>query len=354
LCPQVQGKEADMTAHSDRPHRRQAAPLWCALAALALGAAACESPSTSNAASPGSSPPSIDSATVQVVKNVSPSVVLIQTPDGLGSGEIYDTNGDIVTNAHVVGTATTFVVTTSAGKQLDGKLVGSFPPDDIAVIRVNGTGLKPAKFGDSSKLEVGESALAIGNPLGLEGSVTSGIISALGRVVSEGPGGGTLPDAIQTSAAINPGNSGGALVDLASEVVGIPTLAALSPGSSAPAPGIGFAISSNRARLIADQLVQTGRVTNSQRAYLGIQSGATSGGDGVLVLQVVPGGPAARAGIQPGSLIVSVAGKPTTTPTQLAEVLATLSPGQTVPVVIVPPNSTAKTTVNVTLGELPG
>jgi len=222
------------------------------------------------------------------------------------------------------------------------------------VIKVDGAGLKPATFGDSSKLEPGQSVLAIGNPLGLEGSVTSGIVSALGRVVSEGPGGGTLPDAIQTSAAINPGNSGGALVDLNSEVIGIPTLAALSPGTQAPAPGIGFAISSNRAKVIADQLVATGHVTNSERAYLGIQTGTTSGGEGVLVLQVTPGGPAAQAGIQVGSLITSVAGKPTPTPTDLSEVLATQKPGQTVPVVLLPPNSGTKTTVNVTLGELPG
>jgi S1-C subfamily serine protease len=327
-----------------------------ALSAIAL-AAACSTGSASNSTtgSTSSSSTSESSTTIGVVKTVSPSVVLIQTPEGsLGSGEIYDTKGDIVTNAHVVGSATQFVVTVSSGKQLEGTLVGSFPPDDLAVIKVNGSGLTPAKFGDSSKLEPGEAVLAIGNPLGLEGSVTSGIVSALGRVVSEGPGGGTLPDAIQTSAAINPGNSGGALVDLNSEVIGIPTLAALSPGTQAPAPGIGFAISSNRAKMIADQLVATGHVANSDRAYLGISTGATSGGQGVLVLQVQPGGPAAQAGIQVGSLITSVAGKPTPTPTDLAEVLATLKPGQTVPVVLLPPDSSTKTTVNVRLGELPG
>jgi S1-C subfamily serine protease len=325
------------------------------LSAIAL-AAACSTGTTSNTSTGSTSSGSSESSTtINVVKTVSPSVVLIQTPDGgLGSGEIYDTKGDIVTNAHVVGSATTFVVSTSAGKQLEATLVGSFPPDDVAVIKVDGTGLTPAKFGDSSRLQTGEAVLAIGNPLGLEGSVTSGIVSALGRVVSEGPGGGTLPDAIQTSAAINPGNSGGALVDLNSEVIGIPTLAALSPGTQAPAPGIGFAISSNRAKVIADQLVATGHVTNSERAYLGIGTGATSGGEGVLVLQVAPGGPAAQAGIQVGSLITSVAGKPTPTPTALSEVLATLKPGQTVPVTIVPPNASTKTTVNVTLGELPG
>jgi len=326
------------------------------LTAIALGAA-CSTGGTSNSSTSGSGSTSsadVNSLPIDVVKTVSPSVVLIQTPDGLGSGEVYDTKGDIVTNAHVVGSATTFVVTTYSGKQLPGTLVGTFPPDDLAVIKVDGNGLKPAKFGDSAKLQVGEAVLAIGNPLGLEGSVTSGIVSALGRVVSEGPGGGTLPDAVQTSAAINPGNSGGALVDLNSEVIGIPTLAALSPGTQAPAPGIGFAISSNRAKVIADQLVANGKVTNSGRAYLGIQTGATSGGEGVLVLSVQPAGSAARAGITPGTLIVSVAGKPTPTPTDLAEVLATLSPGQTVPVVVIPPNSTSKTTVQVTLGELPG
>jgi putative serine protease PepD len=350
-----------MTQQGDRDdvHGRALAPIgWMlsALAAAALVAAACQSSggSGSTAATAGSSTTAAaDSATVEVVKAVGPSVVLIQTPDGLGSGEVYDGNGDIVTNAHVVGPAATFVVTTSAGKRLDGTLVGSFPPDDLAVIHVNGAGLKPARFGDSSKLQAGESVLAIGNPLGLEGSVTSGIVSALGRVVSEGAGGGTLPDAIQTSAPINPGNSGGALVNMSSEVVGIPTLAALSPGTQAPAPGIGFAISSNRAKVIVDQLVRSGRVTNSGRAYLGVQSGSTSGGQGALVVQVVPGGPAAQAGITAGSLIASVAGKPTQTASELAEVLATLQPGQTVPVAVVRPDGSSAT-VNVTLGQLPG
>jgi S1-C subfamily serine protease len=323
--------------------------------------AACQSSTGSQTGSSGSTanPSAADTqaanaTTVSVVKAVSPSVVLIQAGDSLGSGEVYDDKGDIVTNAHVVGSATSFVVTTSAGKRLEASLVGSFPPDDLAVIKVNGAGAPPpVKFGDSSKLQVGEFALAIGNPLGLEGSVTSGIISALGRVVSEGPGGGTLPDAIQTSAPINPGNSGGALVDLSAEVIGIPTLAALSPGTQAPAPGIGFAISSNRAKVIADQLVQYGRVVDSHRAYLGIQSGNTTGGQGTLVVSVVPGGPAAKAGIPPGSLITSVAGKPTPTSSDLAEVLATLQPGQTVKVEIVRPDG-SKATVDVTLGQLPG
>jgi S1-C subfamily serine protease len=289
-----------------------------------------------------------------VFATVGPSVVLIETSGGLGSGEVYDSNGDIVTNAHVVGSERSFRVTTSSGKQLAGTLVGSFPPDDVAVIKVDGAGLKPVTWGDSSKLKVGQPVMAIGNPLGLEGSATSGVVSALGRVVDEGQGGGTLPDAIQTSAAINPGNSGGALVDLESQVIGIPTLAALSPGSQgAQAPGIAFAISSNRAKLMADQLIKSGTVTNSHRAFLGIQAGDTTGGKGVVVISTEPGGPAARAGISEGDVITAVNGQPTPNTSALSTVLAGLSPGQTVPVTIVRPDGSSGT-VSVSLGQLPG
>jgi putative serine protease PepD len=349
-------------APAERAFRRSGARLAGVAAALgALVLTACSSQSAAPSAQQASSSPgatsqtaaSLNAAYTSVVKAVSPSVVLIRTGQGLGSGEVYDNNGDIVTNAHVVGSATAFRVTTSNGKELPGTLVGSYPPDDIAVIRVNGSGLKPATFGDSSKLQVGQPVVAIGNPLGLQGSVTNGVVSALGRVVSEGQGGGTLPDAIQTSAEINPGNSGGALVDLSSQVIGIPTLAALSPeGQGAAAPGIGFAISSNRAKLIADQLVQNGKVTNSHRAYLGVQAGNTSDGQGALAASVQPGGPAARAGIGDGDLITSVNGKPTAGTNALATVLAGLTPGQTVQVAITRPNG-GKTTVSVTLGELP-
>ena len=323
------------------------------LTACVSSLSASSSPASSTTTASSAIAADLDAAYTTVVKNVSPSVVLIETGSGLGSGEVYDNKGDIVTNAHVVSNATDFRVTTSTGKQLPGTLVGSFPPDDIAVIKVNGNGLKPAKFGDSSKLQVGQIVMAIGNPLGLQGSVTSGIVSALGRIVSEGRGGGTLPDAIQTSAEINPGNSGGALVDLQSEVVGIPTLAALSPVSqNAPAPGIGFAISSNRAKVIADQLVRNGKVTNSRRAYLGIQVG-NAGGQGTLVIAVEPGGPAVKAGISRGDTITAVDGKPTPTTGELAKVLAGLNPGQKVKVDVVRSDG-SRATVNLTLGQLPG
>jgi putative serine protease PepD len=287
---------------------------------------------------------------VRVVDSVSPAVVQIQTAAGLGSGVVYDGKGNIITNAHVVGTFKTFKVTLAHGTY-DGTLVGSFPADDLAVVRVKGTTPRPATFGDSSKLDVGDFALAIGNPLGLRSSVTEGIVSSLGRTVSEGNG-AVISSAIQTSAAINPGNSGGALVDLQGRVIGIPTLAALDPQlGGAQAPGIGFAIPSNVAKRIADQLIATGHVVKSGRAYLGVRV-ATIVGGGVLVSAIVPGGPAAKAGLKPGDVVLEVDGKPTPTADVLVSVLADLRPGQQVPVKLV--RHGKEITVRVTLGELRG
>jgi hypothetical protein len=165
---------------------------------------------------------------VQVVKQVGPSVVLIQTSQGLGSGIVFDADGNVVTNAHVVEGADSFQVTLADGKQYPARVVGSFAADDLAVLHIDAGGLHPAGFADSSQLAVGDVALAIGNPLGLQSSVTEGIVSALGRTVNE-DNGVALPNVIQTSAPINPGNSGGALVDLQGQVIGIPTLAATDP-----------------------------------------------------------------------------------------------------------------------------
>jgi S1-C subfamily serine protease len=194
--------------------------------------------------------------------------------------------------------------------------------------------------------------MAVGNPLGLQSSITEGIVSALGRTVPE-PGGAALPNLVQTSAAINPGNSGGALVDLHGNVIGIPTLAATDPTLGGVAPGIGFAIPSNTASDIATQFVQNGKVVSSHRAYLGTRTGSVQAAPGVLVFSVDPGGPAAKAGIKPGDLITAVDGKPTPDPAVLAIVLAQLSPGQTVKVKVVHSDG-ATAEVDVTLGELPG
>jgi putative serine protease PepD len=287
---------------------------------------------------------------IRVVDAISPAVVQIQTADGLGSGVVFNGKGDIVTNAHVVGNFKTFKITLANGT-FDGTLVGTFPADDLAVVHVKGATPHPASFADSSKLEVGEFALAIGNPLGLRSSVTEGIVSSLGRTVSEGNG-AVISSAIQTSAAINPGNSGGALVDLHGQVIGIPTLAALDPQlGGAQAPGIGFAIPSNVAKRIADQLIANGRVVRSGRAYLGVRV-ATIVGGGVLVSAIVPGGPAAKAGIKQGDIILAIDGKPTPTADVLVSVLANLHPGQKVPVKL--RRHGKEVTVTVTLGELTG
>jgi putative serine protease PepD len=220
------------------------------------------------------------------------------------------------------------------------------------VIRLSGANPHPATFADSSKVQVGDIVLAIGNPLGLRSSVTQGIVSSAGRTVSEGNG-VVLPSVIQTSAEINPGNSGGALVDIEGAVVGIPTLAAIDPEfGETPAPGIGFAIPSNTARNFATKLIASGSVAPTGRAYLGVAITTILTG-GVLVQSVQPGGPAAKAGIKPGEVIVSVAGQQTPSADVLTSVLATLRPGQTVPVQVLAPSGQVST-VQVKLGSQPG
>ncbi|MEA2200509.1 MAG: hypothetical protein QOI89_1105 [Solirubrobacteraceae bacterium] len=287
-----------------------------------------------------------------VVKTVSPEVVQIQTNTGLGSGVVFDGKGDIVTNAHVVTGAQKLSVTLSTGATHPASIVGIYPQNDIAVIRLSGAKPHPATFADSSKVQVGDIVLAIGNPLGLRSSVTQGIVSSAGRTVSEGNG-VVLPSVIQTSAEINPGNSGGALVDLEGAVVGIPTLAAIDPEfGETPAPGIGFAIPSNTARNFATKLIASGSVAPTGRAYLGVAITTILTG-GVLVQSVQPGGPAAKAGIKPGEVIVSVAGQQTPSADVLTSVLATLRPGQTVPVQVLAPSGQVST-VQVKLGSQPG
>ena len=341
------------------PSRRQLAwlaPLAAAIVAGGIVAALSFGGSThpsAVAAAPlaGRQAHSFQSDLVSVVRALSPSVVQIEDSIGLGSGVVLDGEGNIVTNAHVVGTAKRFTVTTSSGRSYPAKRVGSFPPDDLAVVKVSGASLKPARFADSGKLQVGDIALAIGNPLGLRSSVTEGIVSAIRGPVPEGNG-NTLASVVQTSAAINPGNSGGALADLNGRVIGVPTLAATDPELGGSAPGIGFAIPSNIVRDIAAQLVKYGKVVDSHRAYLGIRVGDT-GGQGVYVGAVTPNGPAAKAGIHPGDVIVSVKGKPTPATDVLSTVLATLKPGKTVTVVVRHQDG-KKATLSVTLGTYPG
>ncbi|HTW00464.1 MAG TPA: trypsin-like peptidase domain-containing protein [Streptosporangiaceae bacterium] len=297
-----------------------------------------------------------------IVRQVRPSVVQIRTTEGLGSGVILDDLGNIVTNAHVAGNATTFTVQLADDtKPRTAELVGTYPAGDIAVIRADGlSGLRPASFGDSNKAQVGDAVLAVGNPLGLSSSVTDGIVSATGRTVSEpaseGSSGTVLADAIQTSAPINPGNSGGALVNASGQVIGIPTLAAAGSAGGAQAQGIGFAIPSNTARDIATQLIRSGHVTSTGRAAIGVQVATVTGTDGRAggagIVAVTGGGPAERAGLRAGDAITAIGDSPTPDTAALAEALADRDPGQDVAVSVVRDGRTM--TVHVTLGELPG
>jgi len=298
----------------------------------------------------------------QVVHTTLPSIVEIVSPSGLGSGVIFDNNGDVVTNAHVVGNSASFQVRLSSGtRQFRATLLGSYPPDDLAVIRIQGAPpLKPAKFGRSSTLEVGDIVLAMGNPFGLDATVTNGLVSALDRTVAEPPNGdlpgAVLRQAIQTSAPINPGNSGGALVNLNGEVIGIPTLAAVNPELGGSAPGIGFAIPSDIATDLATQIVANGRVVDSRRAALGVSVSTVTDEAGtpvgVGVRDVAPGGPAAKAGLRNGDVIIKVGDTSVAAAQQLQEMLAQHKPNETVQITFIRPPGQAQT-IAIVLGELP-
>jgi putative serine protease PepD len=317
---------------------------------------------SSSTASISSGAADLQSTYENVVSSVMPSVVEITTDTGLGSGIVLDTKGDIVTNDHVIAGATSYTVTLSTeSKTFPAKVVNTFPQGDLAVIKLDNppAGLKAATFADSSKAQVGQIVLAMGNPIGLSSSASDGIISATGRSVTE-PGTSTTPaatltDMIQTSAAINSGNSGGALVDLTGAVIGIPTLAAVDQTLGGAHPGIGFAIASDTAKSIADQIVNDGKVTNSGIASLGITGRTVTDTNvkpiGVGVVEAPSGGAAANAGIVAGDVITSLNKVTVTTMAQLSTQLATLRPGQKIPVGIIKADGSTAT-VDVTLGTL--
>ncbi|MFC5663532.1 S1C family serine protease [Kitasatospora misakiensis] len=317
--------------------------------------------SASSSAGPGGSN-QLQADYQKVIKNVLPSVVQITTASDLGSGIVYDDKGDIVTNAHVVGTATTFTVTLAGStKPLDATLVAAYPDSDLAVIKLSNppSALRPAAFGDSTKVELGQITLAMGSPLGLASSVTQGIVSATGRTVTEPRGGGSpgavIGNMVQTSAAINPGNSGGALVNLDGQVIGINTLAATEPeANGAAAPGIGFAIPASTVTSIADQLIKDGKVTNSGRAALGITARNYFDQNfrpaGAVVVAVVAGGPADAAGIRPEDVITKIGDTPVDSLNSLTSALASLAPGSKATVTYSRGGTSAS--ADVTLGTL--
>jgi S1-C subfamily serine protease len=279
-----------------------------------------------------------------------------------GSGVIVNKRGYIITNNHVVQGAQSIEVVFADGEKIENvQLAGSDPNDDLAVLKVTPTAnMIVATLGDSSKLQVGQEVLAIGNPLGITETATHGIISALGRSVSESHH-VTIPNTIQTDAPINPGNSGGALADLQGNVIGIPTLAAIDPEFDAPANGVGFAIPINQVKLVVPQIIQNGSVTHTGRAALDIEGqnvdvdlqamDSLSVDHGVLVVEVQSNGAAAQVGVQQGDVIVAIDGKEVDNQASLGDVLVTKAPGDKVSISVY--RGSQQLTFNVTLGELP-
>ncbi|MGK7866397.1 trypsin-like peptidase domain-containing protein [Falsiroseomonas sp. E2-1-a20] len=250
---------------------------------------------------------------------------------GAGSGFVIDPAGLLVTNNHVIGNATRVQVTFQNGQEYQARLVGSDELTDLALLRIEARGTLPAlAWGSSGSMRVGNWVLAAGNPFGLGGSITSGIVSARGREIGAGP----FDDFIQTDAPINPGNSGGPLFNTAGEVIGINTAIYSPSGASA---GIGFAVPSDLARGVIDQLRGNGRV---ERGWLGVsvqdvgsEPGATptaTPAGGVLVAGVERGSPAARAGLRQGDQVVAINGEAVATSRALVRGIAAVTPGQTV------------------------
>ncbi|HEX8034732.1 MAG TPA: trypsin-like peptidase domain-containing protein [Ktedonobacterales bacterium] len=317
---------------------------------------------------------SLEQTVQTVAKAVAPSVVEITSTgngqEGIGSGDVLTKDGYIVTNDHVVQGFTNFTVTLSDGTKLPAQLIGQDPQDDLAVVKVSATNLQPISFADSSKLTVGQFAIAIGNPYGLRETATFGDVSALNRTASESPNGpaSILTGLVQTSAPIAPGNSGGALVNLQGQLIGIPTLGQSDqqsgPGSSSTT-SIGLAIPSNQVKTVAQQLIQGGHVTSTNRGFLGIQgedvtpdvanaSGLTVQ-SGVLIKTFVNDAagqsPAQQAGLQSGDVIVAVDGQTISDSSDLASAVATQAPGKQVQLTVV--RGSSHLTINVTLGERP-
>src|ERR1700704_1932417 len=260
-------------------------------------------PAVAQTATRNAAPAPAPAGTVAAVaQSVGPAVVSVRTDQGLGSGVIYDASGLILTNAHVVSGAQSITIGMVDGRHFAGKVVGADTGFDVAVIKIDGTNLPTATLGVSANLQVGDAVVAIGNPFGFDHTLTTGVVSALNRPVSEGQGSYNQP-MVQTDAAINPGNSGGPLLDINGQVIGITTLVAAPQGI--PAQGLGFAVPVDTAKRIADQLVQFGKVTHSGQPFLGVSLGdinrpdTTPGFPGQPSIPGLPGLPGGRR--QPGA-----------------------------------------------------
>src|SRR5882724_1917603 len=257
-----------------------------------------------------------------------------RTVRSLGSGFIVNADGYVVTNNHVVDGATEIKVTLADGRELAAKVLGRDPKTDLALLKIDATGLPLIALGVSTQLQVGEPVMAIGNPFGLEQTVTTGIVSATGRVIGEGP----YDDFIQTDASINPGNSGGPLINGQGQAIGVNTAIFSQSGGSV---GIGFAIPVNVAKPIVTQLAQTGRV---ERGWLGVsiqpvtpelaKSFGLPSAQGALVASVVDGSPAQKAGLKRGDVITEFNGRKVARSEELPRVVGETSIGRDVPVTV--------------------
>ena len=335
---------------------------------------------TASPASLTSNPKSYAAIAAKVLPSVVSIKVSSQSESDTGSGVVLRSDGYILTNNHVVSAASggdgTISVTLNDGSTSSAKIIGTDPLDDLAVIKANRSGLSPATLGDSSQLQVGDPVLAVGSPLGLSGTVTSGIVSALNRPVETqeqaqpqqidpfgfgfGNGSGssgqatqpTVIDAIQTDAAINPGNSGGALVNSAGQVIGInsaiASLGSSGLGSQSGNIGVGFAIPINQARNIATQLIDTGHATHPLLGVTLADSTSADGNDRALVRSVSANGPAAKAGIKGGDVITSVNGQATSSADAVIAAIRSFSPGDRVKVTYVRGGDTKTVTVTLT------
>ncbi len=292
-----------------------------------------------------------------IAKSVLPSVVsiLIEAGDnsGSGSGFIVQSDGYILTNNHVAAPAANggeLTVVFENGEKALAKIVGRNSAYDLAVLKVDKTGLPAAVLGDSSAVLVGEVAIAIGAPLGLNGTVTSGIISSLDRPVTAG-GSGELAfiNAIQTDAAINPGNSGGPLLDGSGRVIGINSAIATLAGTiggETGSIGLGFAIPINTAKRIAEELISTG---DSQTPIIGVVLNRAYTGEGAEILEITPGGPAQNAGIRVGDVITGFNGRQVVDSTELVVAIRSYAPGEQIEITVT--RNGQSSTIPLTLGS---
>ncbi|HEY0304951.1 MAG TPA: trypsin-like peptidase domain-containing protein [Longimicrobiales bacterium] len=288
---------------------------------------------------------------ISLVQRVSPAVVGVRTNSGAGSGVLIRADGLVLTNAHVVGNSRSVIVSLANGTESEGRVLGSARTVDIAVIDIEGSNLPTAPLGDSDGLQVGQSTIAIGNPIGLDRTVTTGVLSAMNRTLGFG-----YEELIQTDAAINPGNSGGPLLNSSGQVIGINTAAVRELPGQGPLAGLSFAIPINLARDIAQQLATEGLI---RRAVIGIQHQEIDGAmarqfrlpvtQGLLVTLVGPNTPAAAAGIQRGDIITRMDNTPIRNSGDLRRFMRGRRPGDVVTIEVLRPQGTAR--VRVRLGE---